>query len=278
MEKIKTLLIPVIYNSYEKCIDLLKSITNLNNLESLRIILVDNSEKESNFEFEKFIQTLNLNIEYVKTPFNLGYFGGAQYALGYYQELHPLPDYIIVCNVDIMFKQKDFFVNLYKESLESNVGIIAPSIISIRWGTDSNPQLLKKISSKKIQFLKLISSNCVFINLYQISSYVKKIVGKKDKKKLCLNQTQIYAPHGSIIIFRKIYFSRGGDLKHISFLFGEEIFLAEMAIKLNLKIIYLSSLKIFDFEHVSTGILYSKKICKYLNQSIKDIIKHYYQF
>ena len=86
----------------------------------------------------------------------------------------------------------------------------------------------------------------------------------------------IYAPHGSCIIFNENYFKMGGNLNHISFLFGEEIFVAESAKKSGLKVQYEPQLRVSDYEHASTGFFYSRKIAGFMKQSTIDILATYY--
>ena len=86
----------------------------------------------------------------------------------------------------------------------------------------------------------------------------------------------IYAPHGSFIIFTKFYFLNGGNLKYPCFLFNEEVFVAETVLKLNLKVIYDNQLIVYDNEHVSTGTFRSKIIANYVAISSKYVAEEYF--
>jgi GT2 family glycosyltransferase len=100
---------------------------------------------------------------------------------------------------------------------------------------------------------------------------------KTDQKKPNRDiQEKIYAPHGSCIILNKNYFKRGGTLDHISFLFGEEIFVGETAKRLGLNVLYVSEIQVRHYEHSSIGNFISRKINKFYRQSIKDILASYY--
>ena len=86
---------------------------------------------------------------------------------------------------------------------------------------------------------------------------------------------KIYAPHGSCIIFNKNYFERGGTLDHISFLFGEEIFVGETVRNLRLNVLYIPEIKVRHYEHSSIGNVISRRINKFYRKSIDDIIYQY---
>ena len=134
-----------------------------------------------------------------------------------------------------------------------------------------------------MQFYLNVCTSTFTQNAYITLSYLKKSINK-IKQKLLGNDGEntnhkrrnIYAPHGSCIIFHKNYFEKGGNLKHISFLFGEEIFVAETLLKLKLEAWYEPALIVSDYEHASTGFFYSSKIAGYMKQSTIDIIGNYY--
>lgn len=267
------LIIAVVYNTYDQAISYVKSLSEFENI-NLDIVLVDNSVMVNNEAVEKLIAYGK--VEYIKSPENLGYFGGANYGLRHYLKRKPLPNFVIISNVDLSVQQNDFFNILSSFNFKPSEGVIAPAIISNRWKTDINPKIIKRYTKREMKFFLFVSSNILVQNFYILVSYLKKIflktrnVGKKNERQF------IYAPHGSFIIFRDVYFKSGGTLDHISFLFGEEIFVAESAIQLGLKTLYLPELVILDYEHASTGIFYSRKITKLMKQSTIDILKAYY--
>jgi len=68
-----------------------------------------------------------------------------------------------------------------------------------------------------------------------------------------MDPTEIYAPHGSFIIFSREYFERGGSLKPGAFLYAEELFVAETCRRLGLKAVYWPVIQVAHDEHVSTA-------------------------
>ena len=79
----------------------------------------------------------------------------------------------------------------------------------------------------------------------------------------------IYAAHGSLFVFHRSYFDMGGDLSHGTFLFGEEIFVAETILRLGLTILYDPRFCVVHKEHLTTGQLPSRKVASFARDSSK---------
>src|SRR5262249_12253987 len=88
---------------------------------------------------------------------------------------------------------------------------------------------------------------------------------------------QIYAPHGSFLLIHDRYFRAGGTLDYGSFLFVEEIFLAESAARLDLPIVYEPSFVIYHRQHASTGHWPNKCIRGYVADSSAFLYDHYFR-
>lgn len=82
----------------------------------------------------------------------------------------------------------------------------------------------------------------------------------------------IYSAHGSFIIFTKKFF-----LNYVfyyeAFLFGEEIYLAEVCKKSGYKIIYFPEIKFLHKEHSTTGRWKKGKMLRYKKESIEFLQK-----
>ena len=271
----------VIYNSYSEVFGFLESIDRCFGHE-VKVILVDNSENQPDSLFLEKIQGIDF-ITYIKSGTNLGYFHGADFGLKRFLESNPVfPPWIIVCNVDIIFDTPFLPEKLGLYENIPDLGMIAPAILSDKWGTDLNPFLISGIPLRKLHFYRFIYSSVLLQNGYVLLHYLKRSIKmlfylKTDQKKPNRDiQEKIYAPHGSCIILNKNYFKRGGTLDHISFLFGEEIFVGETAKRLGLNVLYVSEIQVRHYEHSSIGNFISRKINKFYRQSIKDILASYY--
>tara|TARA_Y100000816_G_C26098872_1_gene582010 strand:+ start:143 stop:1003 length:861 start_codon:yes stop_codon:yes gene_type:complete len=283
MEKNNSICIIIVnYQSDNYALELIKSINSQNFTEYIKIIVVDNTERKSSSQF--FNKIKNKNIISVKAPENLGYFGGARLGLKKFKELNgKLPEYLIVCNSDVYFKSNNLFQKLVTNKYNSNIAVIAPAIISNQLNADKNPKIHKRPSNIKMHFYKILFHNRTSQNSYILLHLIKysllKLVKKSMKQKSSKHKyslKEIYAPHGSFIIFTKNYFENGGSLDYPCFLFNEEVFVAETVRALKMQILYDNELVVHDNEHVSTGVMRSKKIANYVSISSKYIAEKYF--
>ena len=279
--KYRLVIIAVIYNSHPETLQFVESVSHCFGNEA-GVILVDNSPAKPGSSFTEKILTYDF-ITYLYPGKNTGYFHGAQYGLAHYLEKHQsYPEWIMVSNVDIIFETRGFLDILHVHETDADLGIIAPAIVSKKWKTDLNPFLTARIPVQKLHFLQAVYSNILIHNGYILIYWGKKIINMlahrvmPTRKSRYTGSQTIYAPHGSCMLFNQRYFTKGGTLHHISFLFGEEIFVAETAQSIGLKVLYLPELKVIHDEHSSIGNFISGKINGIYRQSLKDIIAYYY--
>lgn len=274
------LIIGVIYNTFTETLRYLKSLNPLIT-DKITVILVDNSDKGKPPDFLNKIKR-NPFLHYIETGKNLGYFHGAEEGLRFYLRNHSnYPSWTLITNVDIVFTSQ-FFDRLNELNDQQNLGVVAPSIISQKWNTDYNPKILVRYSKGKLQFYRFLYSSFLIHNLFLIAAYIKKwVLGlRKGKNRTAefpaQKERKIYAPHGSCMVFKSDYFSRGGTLDLPNFLFGEEILVAETAFQLGLDVIYYPEMIIYDYEHASTGFFVTPKINGYNRQAIRAVLDRYY--
>jgi GT2 family glycosyltransferase len=280
MNQTDILIIGVIYNTYPETLRYVDSLSSMT-AENITLILIDNSDKVKPRDFLKKIKSYP-SLHYIATGKNLGYFRGAQEGMMYYLRNHSsYPLWILVTNVDIVFTPQ-FFHRLKKLNDQQNLGVVAPSIISKKWNTDYNPKIPVRYSKGKLQFYQFLYSSFLIHNLFLVAAYIKKWGlglhrGKKGITEYPVEKgRKIYAPHGSCLVFKNNYFTRGGTLKLPNFLFGEEVLVAETALQLGLDIEYHPEMVIYDYEHASTGFFVTPKINGYNRQAIQAILDRYY--
>src|SRR6185369_17869297 len=104
----KILIIAVTYNTPEETVRFLKSIEG-QNYEGVKVVLVDNSDQDSKSSLEEKIKEIKVNVTFLKTGVNLGYFGAADKGLNAYMKTTGLPEWMIVSNIDLVFDQPGFF-------------------------------------------------------------------------------------------------------------------------------------------------------------------------
>lgn len=266
----KVVFIGVNYKTEEKTISWIKSIHDKNPFAS--IIVVDNS-KADNPNLTKQIDELNIhNVQYIDPGSNLGYFNGA--AAGYHQ-LAEDSDWVVVSNVDIELDSFDMDVYLEKYK---DVGVIAPSIISIESGFDKNPYRLYRPSRKMVLIKKIAFSNAMFAVLYSFLSRIRSriIINQHIDVAKCDEGTSIYLPYGACFIFSKNYFDKGCQIDFPLFLYGEELYVAEQSRRAGIDIIYVPSIRFMNHEHASTSSLMKHTVRKYNYEAMKYILEEFY--
>lgn len=252
------------YNTLQETCEYLNSINNSYNkypIIKLDIIIADNSLKKENIELKDI--SSNINVKHLASEINRGYFGAIQWSIDESNIDLKKYDYIITSNVDIKIEE-DFFLKLSSQKYPEDTGIIAPAIFSKHENCDRNPKILSPLTKMDMLKYKILYSIPYLHFIYSKYIYAKKknFIKKNHERK------EIYAPHGSFMIFCNKFFQAGGNLNYPCFLFGEEIFFAEISKTLKLKVFYDPQLIVEDKDHVSTSLMKSNILRKYNLESI----------
>lgn len=262
----KVLIICVNYNSFNS---LERYITSIDNASKdvdiqLKVIVSDNSmSRNSLMPQSKF------ELCHVYTDANLGYLGAVTYAIEQCNIVLSDWDYFIISNVDLELEQS-FFKRLIEAEYDSNVGWIAPAIISRSENKNRNPKIINRYTLKRLNLLAMMYKFPIIHYLYTLLLY-------KRQRTSVSNHTQIYAGHGSIMIFTHEFISKYDNIKYPCFLFGEEIFFAEELREHNLQTVYNSSIICYDDDHISTSKMKRRVYYKANYESLKYLISKYYR-
>lgn len=267
----KTVVFCVNYNSYKELDGYLRTIEIAHKASgsgnSVTVVVADNSEHPESYSYKG-----DLDVRILPTNANLGYFGGATFAI----EKSGLKvsdfDFSVISNVDLLLPE-DFFKKLYAEQIDKSVGCIAPSIISKGEGVNRNPKVLSRYSAKKLKMLRLMFQ---FPILWK--TYNSLLHGKRREKVQSENTTEreIYAAHGSFMLFTQAFCDFLQEMNFPTFMFCEELFIAENLRKMGLKTIYKPQLIVNDIDHVSTSKMKSSFYFKCNYESLNMILKEYY--
>ena len=270
------LIITVNYKDSIPTENLIKSIQHCKANANLKIIIVDNESSQNSISSLKMIiKKTNLDIEIISSSNNTYYWGGINLGLNKYYKKGKEYKWIIACNNDVEFNDVYFFKKL-NEIKEKSYSIIAPKIISSLTNKDLNPFLLKPLSLiyniyYSLYYLNFFTSKF----FYKIGHLIKLI--KKSSKINYSSIHQVYAAHGSFMIFNTNFFQNGGFLDTGFTMYGEEISTAEIAKKVNSLIYYIPFLSVIHNEHQSTrkssfkdNFLHSKKTYYYLKKKYRS--------
>jgi len=265
------LLICVNYNSYNELykyiISVAEAISNSGLKFKFDILIPDNSDVKKRITCPDYS---DITIKQIFNETNEGYLGGVISALEK-TKLSPKDyEFFIISNVDLILS-KSFFKDLFNLRIDSKTGWISPSIISEKENRDRNPKIITRPSKRKMKVIALMYLIPIFHFLYSRFVYPRK--SRASSKH---SNRKIYAGHGSFMIFTNSFTKKNVDLDYQSFLFGEEIFFAELIRASGLETIHLPELLVYDTDHVSTSKLKRSVYYKMNYQSIKYIIKRFF--
>ncbi len=261
----KALLITVHYKSTDGVLALMGSIQRAGRASEVAVTIADNSAGEDGLSSIRCAPAQVSNVELLKLATNLGYFGGAQAGLDrFLEEAAELPDWVIVCNHDVLIEDPEFFEKLFRLDPRS-AGVIAPRIRVSGTNLDQNPFMRRRPNWLRWASLRFIYSNYWLAAFWHWLSRQKQALrshwsARRSKTASIPNGRRefIYAPHGAFFIFSRRYFEAGGYLDGNVFLYGEEISVAEICRSLGLPVIYEPALCVVHNEHRSTGHVISR--------------------
>lgn len=264
----KIIIVCVNYNSYKELSLYLESINNaMNNVTDsiVHVAIADNSSQRESISAEKY-ENLEIN-QYFQS--NLGYLPGACNVLNNYVEVKEY-DYVVISNVDLTIEES-FFSNLEKKIFKDEVAWVATQIWTEQEKRDKNPKILNRCSKMKLELIRLLYKYPVLDYIYTNSLYLRK------KARPQYSEQDIYAGHGSFMMLTKSFFEEYDRIEYPLFLFGEEMFLAELIRNKKLTVRYVPDLCVIDKEHTSTSRMRKKEYYKYNLNSIDYILKNFYE-
>lgn len=262
----KILIVCVNYNSYSELRQFLdsveKSAENATDAH-VEVIIADNSTLYEDVDVTSF-QTISVSQQKFD---NLGYLGGASAVINNTQNISQYK-YVIISNVDVLFEGSTI-KHLVDFNIGNDVAWVAPTIYSEKFQKDLNPNIINRYPKQKLRLLKLTYNKWVY------GFYCKYYYSRKHKD-FSYPQCDIYAGHGSCIVLTSNFFSDYERIDYPIFLYGEELFIAELIRKPKKRVIYVPTIRIKTIGGVSTSKLPSKSFCKYNIEAINYILKTFY--
>lgn len=239
----KIIFICVNYNNSrytEKLIKSLEGQAGFDDAFLVSCVVVDNSTEVADSQRLSEFCCLIDWVDYLKSPSNLGYFGGLN--LGLKQIAKDESSYIIICNNDLEFEYL-FCEKLLNIKVSSNVFSICPDVITPE-KFHQNPHV-----TRKINMLTRTKFDLYFSHYYIACalSYVKKILPVKKKNHVSA-QCEIHMGIGACYILTENFLSHFNSLYFPFFLYGEEAFFSEQIHSKNGVLIYEPELKVLHAE------------------------------
>jgi len=259
-KNIKALLIAVHYGAPQPTLELLRCLSQMKHLSDFHILIVNNGVAAySGAELREAVPWLP-SAELFEPTRNLGYFGAARASLDHFLAGNEmLPDWVVVCNHDVLIQDQDFFSKLFSQDPMA-AGVIAPRIQTLPGRVDQNPFMRRRPGWLRWAGLRLsfssygVAAVCDWLSRQKRAASSYWFARRAHSSPMSSSSREsIYAPHGAFFIFSRRYFEAGGYLDSNLFLYGEEISVAEICRSLRLPVVYEPSLCVLHNEHHSTG-------------------------
>ena len=196
---------------------------------------------------------------------NRGYLGGA---LPIYNAKAKNYDFVSISNVDLELAQ-DFFEQLVAVDVK-NLGWIAPDIYTDKINRHENPFMLARPTKRNFAIWQIIYSCTWIYRLYH------RLYLLKSKQTKIYPACEIYAGHGSFMLFTKSFVDHYPELHFPGFMYGEELYLAELVRCAGLKVKYIPTLRIANIGNINTGLINQKQKSAWSKESLHAIYQQFF--
>ena len=274
------LVICINYGASASAVEFLRSIGRLQLFENVSVVIGDNSSGDDHLVSIRRAISVFSNVELLESSSNRGYFGAARFVFDrYLAKGEGLPDWVIVCNHDVVIEDKEFFAKLFAQD-SSSVGVLAPRITIPSQSLEQNPFMKERPGWWRRFTMRLYSSAYPLGVMWDWLSRQKKAFKSLIPVGILRSQTDmarksVYAAHGAFLIFSRRFFEAGGKFDEQLFLFGEEISVAETCRTLGLPVVYEPSLAVLHNEHQSVGNGMSRQMFGYHRASVQHLFSKY---
>jgi GT2 family glycosyltransferase len=275
----EVLIITVNYRAAESTEAFLKSAAALDGFSQAHVIVVENGSRDGSAERLRPLVREFGNVELMESTENRGYFGAANWALQHNLARGQKPNWVTVCNNDVVFEDHHFLAKLLQRDPVSTQ-VIAPAIIARPTGIDCNPFLRKRPSPFKLLRYRFWQSHYYLMWFKQwLSPYVRTArhhIFFWRRSSVSVGGTAVYAPHGAFLIFSRSYFEAGGYIDDGFFLYAEEFSVAEICRQLRLRVVHDPGLRVWHDAHQVTGRMCNRTTFEYGRQGLEYALRKYF--
>lgn len=260
---IKNSLVVLNYNDYETTRLLVKTIENYNIVD--KIIIVDNHSSDNSKDVLK--KLVNEKIDFIETDKNKGYSYGNNYGIKYALEKYKSEN-IIIANPDIYILEENIKKIIKYMEENHNVAIATATMKNLNKG---NYEISNMRAWKKPNYLY-----CLLSSMFLTSKIAYKLI-KYEEEKYKEEISEVYAVQGSFFIAKGKILKEIGYLDERTFLYCEEMILAEKIKMAGYKEVIFNSLY-YNHDHaVTINKNIKNKVDKYkiLNESLEIYLKNY---
>jgi GT2 family glycosyltransferase len=265
----------IFYQNEEEVFAYAKEVSKQTAVQEIALVIVVNKKGDTEIaDFKRKLETLPMDIYLYDPNENLGYLNGVIY--GYQQyciETQSIPEWVVVSNTDIEFRNKKFFEDFLRTGYEKEVWCVAPSVYNPVKNSYDNPEYIERCSKNKIDRLIYFYERPTLAFLYENAAKIKGKLGRNEK----LDSQFIYSAKGCFFIIRNEMAALLNDRKYKALLYSEESYVAEIIRSLGKKIYYDSDIEVIHNESAVTGKLQIEQKAKYIADSLKIIREEFYE-
>jgi len=276
-KEMKNLNTVICYKNEEEVIEYANNLYQQNYSQDIVLVVVINESgiMATNI-FESLLNSIGIEILICFPKENIGYLNGMIYGYKMYMETKKsMPEWVIMSNTDIDFKDSSVIERLINSKYSSDIWCVGPAIYSPSKNTYDNPICIERRTIQRINFLIFVFSHSwLAAKYFKLSEIKSKIKSKKNK--CCQKSQLVYEVHGCFFIIRNEFAKILSNKGYEAFLFSEEAFIAELVRANNKFIFYDEDLEIIHKEHSVTNKLFINKKAAFYADSLKVIKNEFY--
>lgn len=249
----------------------------------LRVLVVDNGSPENDLEtlMPQFPSTIGL----LRLPENVGFAGGLNAGImKLREEGYPI---VICSNNDVLFLDRESIDHLTKPLKVQDCPVTGPAILTPK-GRNQNPLLKMRPDAeraeKMVQYYGVGRIWSRYLLNHFILSPLKRRFRKKKKpddfflaQKNSESDQEVYALNGAFFALGPAFFEHYSGLDPHTFLFAEELILAEMVYQIGKKMIYVPTARVFHKEDKTSNLVWGGEDSIKPSLYARDSITHWYK-
>lgn len=210
---------------------------------------------------------------------NLGYLHAFIYACTHVEKASgKMPALCILSNTDIRIPSASALGTIWNIYHQMEFGCMGPRIVSLSQGVEQNPFAAERISRTRLRRINFFQGHYPLYLIYQSASLLRnkwqRLTNSPDRAE---GRKEVYALHGAFMVFSGQFLEKAiPQLKQAPFLFGEELYIAEIARELHFRCIYDPGLMIEHCEHATTQTFKKPAMVRYLHASTSQVLERFF--
>lgn len=272
------------YMAWQDTIECVESINKHIDTDDYMIIIVDNCSPGDSYKQVVEYTKSHQHIIALQTEKNVGFAKGNNVGFRYAKQKFN-PDYIVMCNNDVIFYKNDILYVLSKKYNEYDYDVLGPMIITKDGKYTSNPisfnptfanesEIKREI---RINKLKVVLCKAHLFGLIKRLGFRTSTKVENYNKALYLTDHLNVRLHGSFLAFSRNYIAKYDGIDEATFMYGEELFLQRTVLLGKGKLLYTPDYSVFHKEDASTDQRIKKENSKALfiyTNNIESQIKY----